>query len=122
MWKKLADEGPFPTDIKWPTVDDVQRYKEEFEKQMAVYQQNHTLGQPQAGSYTPDPISIDTGRKDMIMSRLRHQPFQRDWATFLVGNTVYVVVACDNDVLTLKDSSELFPSDEFMSQLRLLIS
>lgn len=71
-----------------------------------------------------DPIASSQGRKASICMRLRIpvEPFPlENFETFVEGDVVYMAVVTSAGAVFLEDSKDLFPSDTFIAQLRLLL-
>lgn len=69
-------------------------------------------------------LDSELHRSKLIAMRLRlregdRMPFQ-DLFTSLAGDKVFVFVVQDNQAVTLEDDANLFPSDQLITQLRLL--
>lgn len=76
---------------------------------------------------SPSPLSAlssESYRHKLIAMRLRIPEGQsigyQDLFTSLAGDKVYVFVVQDNQAVTLEDDANMFPSDQLITQLRLL--
>jgi hypothetical protein len=84
-------------------------------------------GQVDSGKVASSPpvnINDAMARMGMICSRLRILPHDfpfKNIATFLDAGQVFTAIVIDGKPVFLTDDQSLFPSDAFISQLRLLI-
>jgi hypothetical protein len=88
---------------------------------------DHLASQALTSATTPTPaiprITSVQGRAEMLQMRLRAHMgdlFQHYWTT-LDGDTIYVLVVDKNyQPVMIHDSADLFPSDQLVTQLRML--
>jgi hypothetical protein len=85
---------------------------------------SHSLSGVASVQAYADPVASSNGRMAAICMRLRLPVGSfplKNFETFLEGDTVYVAIVTAAGATFLEDSKEMFPSDTFISQLRLLL-
>lgn len=122
LGRQSADEAAFTKAMEQGDFATARKYVEGIARRMqndawASHSHSHS------GSAVPSvpDVTSPVGRKAMIEMRLRTTLTLKNFASFLEGDTVYVAIVKDNGGVFLEDDLAMFPSDTFMTQLRLLL-
>lgn len=99
--------------------DAARRVDEEFKKQMAMIAMQGSGAMPSAPA--APSVYNENDRSKMLHYRLRETMAKFPTVhTAVVGDKVFVMITTTTDAAMLEDDIHMFPSDQLVSQLRLL--